>query len=125
MSVLEPPTTPCSTVPHPEGELDHLLRSFFRAKMPAAWPALNPPAEAPRPQQARALSRSRLALAAAVALLLGGQIVLSRFYQKDEVPASGGTPAVEVASPAHKKSKATYRDRGPEFLKDGVHRPTR
>jgi hypothetical protein len=62
----------------PGDDLDALLRAFFKAQMPAPWPAFKPPARArtlpPRPAGDRPWSpiASHLALAASMALLLFG-----------------------------------------------------
>jgi hypothetical protein len=69
----------------PEGdEVDQLLRSFYRAEMPDPWPSFEATAEAPTvlpfpapPARRPVFVRSRLALAAAVALLIGGLSLLS------------------------------------------------
>jgi hypothetical protein len=65
----------------PEDGLDRLISAYFRAEMPANWPA------APRPwsekphvsagNHANPARRSRWALAASVALLIGGCWYLS------------------------------------------------
>jgi hypothetical protein len=58
--------------------MDNLLRGFFRAEMPEPWPTMNRPEPRilpfVRPQRASrfASTRSRLALAASVGLLLVG-----------------------------------------------------
>jgi hypothetical protein len=75
MSLVEPP------LPKPGDDLDGLLRAFFRSRMPHPWPALRLPrfrmASAPRPPSSgRSLIRSRYALAASVALLLFGSLLL-------------------------------------------------
>src|SRR5205807_413925 len=62
----------------PEGdEVDRLLRGFYQAEMPDPWPSFEAPAETPRalpfpaPAPRSSLSaRSRLALAASIALLV-------------------------------------------------------
>jgi hypothetical protein len=64
----------------PPDELETLLSSYFRAEMPAPWPA--PPLMRATPQQpaaartARGLTRSRMALAASVALLIAGTVAM-------------------------------------------------
>jgi hypothetical protein len=75
MSLLEPPPL------RPGDDLDGLLRAYFRKEMPSPWPApkLPPVRTLPfsRPGTARRpLVGSRLALAAAVALLLLGSLLL-------------------------------------------------
>jgi hypothetical protein len=72
MKLLEEPS-------HQAGDnLDNLLRAFFQAEMPNPWPSLEaptprlrigPPAK-PEVKPGRTLLRSRLALAASVALLI-------------------------------------------------------
>ena len=86
MSHLVRPSTP-------PDDLDGRLRAFYRAEMPDPWPAWQAPASrAPLP--ARPTSRrkgfwgSRLALAASLALLLGGSLFLS-----------GAMPALNAPGP--------------------------
>jgi len=79
--------------------LDHVLEAFFRSEMPNPWPAFQPPlsrasrlpfpesptparlpftapAPPPRTSAGGSLVRSRLALAASVAILIGGGLLL-------------------------------------------------
>jgi len=69
------------TVP-PADDLDQLLGDFFRSEMPDPWPAAPVPLSRvlslpPRPRSWRLrLTRSRLALVASVAVLLGGALLL-------------------------------------------------
>ncbi len=71
----------------PSDDLDFLLRAFFRSQMPDPWPGLRLPSFRPNPAtpatpSRRPLIRSRWALAASVALLLAGSLLLpSRFTQ--------------------------------------------
>ena len=66
----------------PGDDVDKLLRSFFQSEMPDPWPSLEAPAPRTlalpaRPAPARgSLFRSRLALAASIALLIGGSLML-------------------------------------------------
>jgi hypothetical protein len=63
----------------PDDDLDGLLRAFFQAEMPHPWPALKAPPSshtAPPAPPRRSLFRSRLALAASVALLVTGALAL-------------------------------------------------
>src|SRR5262245_19026780 len=116
MNVLSPPT---SANGHAGGDnLDDLLRAFFRAEMPSPWPKAPPtpsrpalrllqaPAAAPR---RRVLTRSRLALAASVALMLGGAWFLSRTATPH--PESG-TTNITTTDPG-----ATRPD-GPRYIRD-------
>jgi hypothetical protein len=76
---------PPDRLPPPPDDLDRLLSAFFRAEVPDPWPAAPAvPSAAPSRRPRRG---SRLALAAAVALLLGGQLYLAgRFL---DTPTSG------------------------------------
>jgi hypothetical protein len=60
----------------PDDDLDRLFRSYYQAELPARWPAApHPWAEKPSPAveaNADPASKSRWALAASVAILLGG-----------------------------------------------------
>ena len=78
----------------PDDDLDTLLRAYFRAEMPDPWPSweapLGQPAVVPlRPESGRRpLSRSRIALAASVALLVAGPLLLSgKFTDQPAKPA--------------------------------------
>jgi hypothetical protein len=76
MSLLVRPNLP------PSDELDGLLRTFFQAELPDPFPSLEAPAPraavlSPRPARSGwNLFRSRLALAASVALLVAGPLFL-------------------------------------------------
>jgi hypothetical protein len=93
MSLLVRPNTP------PSDELDGLLRAFFQAELPDPFPSLEAPAPravALSPRPARSgwnLFRSRLALAASVALFVAGPLFLPRpdpDAPKDAVTAPSG-----------------------------------
>jgi hypothetical protein len=78
MNAINPPPVVPGRAGRTPDDLDGLLRDFFEAEQPAPWPGLEPPAvrqpaKAPRWQRAR----SRLTLAASVALLLGGGLGLA------------------------------------------------
>jgi hypothetical protein len=60
----------------PGDNLDNLLRAFYQAEMPNPWPSLEAPAR-PARKGRRTLLRSRLALAASVALLISGLLFLA------------------------------------------------
>jgi hypothetical protein len=77
MNVRDPHTLSFRNPGLPPEELDTLLTGFFRSEMPDPWPVLKAPAEAPFRPAAPVASRwtsvrSRVALAASVALLLVG-----------------------------------------------------
>jgi hypothetical protein len=97
MSHLVRPTSP------PPDELDGLLRAFFQAEIPDPWPSL----EAPAPRIALPVTpdsvrkgfwSSHLALAASVALLLGGSLFLSGSFSGGK---SGPTIKLEHDSATH------------------------
>jgi hypothetical protein len=73
MNSTEPPI-------HKPGDIDELLRVFFRSQMPQSWPPppvpVAPAPSLPRPAKRNSLIRSRWALAASVALLLLGSLLL-------------------------------------------------
>jgi len=78
MRFMDPPTLDSPARGRSGDDLDGLLRAFFHAEMPNPWPGAPVVEEAPavlsRPMSARpsrSLFRSRMALAASVAFLLG------------------------------------------------------
>jgi hypothetical protein len=89
-------------------EVDQLLSAFFKAEKPHSWPAVKVPSASPRPQP-RSLVRGRLALAASVAILLGGQAWLLRSYQADEAPATASDPGKTIAHKATKPRKSAIQ----------------
>lgn len=75
----------------PPEELDALLRAFYRSEMPHPWPEAACGFAQPRLRRARGRSswwNSRLALAASIALLLLGSLLLSGASRT--APRSGG-----------------------------------
>ncbi len=78
----------------PADDLEGLLRAFYRSQMPQPWPSPQlprfRPAPTPRPAPSgRPLSRSRLVLAASVALLLLGSLCLPGRFTQDAKPGAG------------------------------------
>jgi hypothetical protein len=62
-------------------ELDALLRAYFRAEMPDPWPApplVASPTSPAKGRGGRVSTRSRLALAASVIVLVGGTMLLPK-----------------------------------------------
>lgn len=100
-----------------EHEVDRLLRGFFQAAKPQRWP--EPPAMAltsPARTANRSTNKSRWALAACIALLLGlGGLVL-RSYHQERVGSDSAT-ALEIARPPHKKTKTRDPHLGPDSIR--------
>jgi hypothetical protein len=88
---MDPPTLDSPPRGRSGDDLDGLLRAFFHAEMPNPWPGAPVVEEAPvllrRPASARprSLFRSRMALAASVAFLLGIPWLISDSF-KSEMP---------------------------------------
>jgi hypothetical protein len=76
----------------PDEFLDGLLRAYFQKEMPRPWPAPLPPARpAPLPASPRGSgsTRTRLALAASLAFLtVGSVLVADRIHPNAAAPAS-------------------------------------
>ena len=106
MNTLEPPSTETARFGRPSDPLEAVLRAFFEAEMPRPWPEM--PATLPfretQPARRPRLNRSRLVLAASVALLLIGQwFLLGNF---DPEPTGGRGPHQDVA----KKNKLLLKE---------------
>lgn len=85
MNFLEPSSTGSGRFDRPPENIDGLLRAFFQAEVPSPWPEMTAPvsaaaATAPAKPRVRSLVRSRLALAASIALLaIGPWLVAGKF----------------------------------------------
>jgi hypothetical protein len=81
MRFIEPPVVGARGFARPGDDLDGLLRAFFLAEMPHPWPELEAPAFTSVPSTRlafwRRIKRSHLALAASVALLIGGSLLFT------------------------------------------------
>ena len=89
------------------GEIDGLLRRFFRAEMPDPWPAApatRVPVSVPVTRPTRPLLRSRFALAASLLLLLVGHLSLSGRFA-DNVPNAADSAGAKEA--AHHDASGT------------------
>ncbi len=83
MNLVKPPSL------KPGDDFDSLLRAFFRRQMPQPWPSLPSFSAAPlkhRSARGRSLIRSRWALAASLALLLLGSLLLPGRLPQDAKP---------------------------------------
>jgi len=105
MSFLEPPPL------KPSDDLDGLLRAYFQREMPKAWPPPRVPLDriVPLRRQTtsrRSLIRSRWALAASVALLLLGSMLLPSRFTPDAKPEPVlGAPGTADRKDLPKRSK--------------------
>jgi hypothetical protein len=94
---------PLSTGEAQPDEVEALLQAFFRAEMPDPWPA--PPLiratvlHAPPPPAIRASNRSKLALAASVALLLAGTLAIPK--QQPVAPSDAAAPVMLPGEATH------------------------
>jgi hypothetical protein len=84
--------------PAPANDVDGVLRAFFKGQVPAPWPALKAPDVVVTTAKGWPMMRSRLALAASVALLaLGLSLVSGAFHGRtnpsDSHIAIGGATA--------------------------------
>jgi len=129
MRFLDPPSLDAGRRGRFGDDLDGLLSAFFRSEMPSPWPGSPVPEEAPvilrpRPVQTRRSSfRSRLALAASVALLISGSWLLSGSFKetpangKSDVSVSTGTATTDDARPVKWKRSITETEKGKKKVK--------
>jgi hypothetical protein len=76
----------------PGDDLDALLRDWIQSEMPQTWPAAPIPSPTPVDREAlaprwRAPARSRLALAASVAILVTGSLFVGKSFYDERVPS--------------------------------------
>ena len=98
MSLLSPPPIQRGGTQPPD-DVDKILRAYFRRQMPDPWPSLEAPVlrrivATPAAKSTRRwpLLRSRLALAASVALLATGLLFLAEAFQGRSNHPETGTP---------------------------------
>jgi hypothetical protein len=102
--IARPPVEPTNGQGSPE-PFDNLLRGFFRAEMPEPWPTMKHPEPRilpfVRPQRASrfASTRSRLALAASVAVLLVTSWFLSGALRNNDKENGSVVPGTNSAYP--------------------------
>lgn len=106
-------------------DLEGLLRAFFRTQLPHPWPASPvPPADSVvfrRPPSGYGQMRSRWALAAAVALLLLGSLLLPRRFTSEgkPEPSLGGLNTANTnilpPQPKHHEGKPPTNHNRPGF----------
>lgn len=116
MRIVEPPSLDSPGRGRHGDDLDRLLSDFYRSQLPRPWP--KPPVAGeqtePRPHSARkpmqrwSALRSRLALAASIALLLAGSWFLSGTFA--DVSGSGGSYKNEEAIKGFDQPGGRIRD---------------
>ncbi len=110
--LMSPPAGPRQDATGDDG-LDNLLRAYFKAQVPDPWPSFEAPPDQhilPLPSVKRhPLVRSRLALAASVALLVAGPWLLNGALQ----PTTGSETVPPEVSSKGQRPTANNKDRDP------------
>jgi len=120
MRFIEPPTVGAHGSARSGDDLDGLLRAFFRAEMPHPWPELEAPAFTSVPSTRlafwRRIKRSHLALAASVALLIGGSLLFT-----GKVPSIGQLlkPGDTIATPVDGDDDLKHHPKPKESIEVG------
>ncbi len=142
MSILEPPTTDPNAGGRPADDLDGLLRAYFRAEMPRPWPEFRapaqqasrngfvpnegPPARLSEPslpfRRPWAKVRSRLALAASVAVLMGASLFLAGQFRGNVAEQPVGPASGNTSGPASPKDRYEMKER---LEQEGQDAPTK
>jgi hypothetical protein len=82
----------------PGDDLDELLSAYYQAEMPSPWPSLELPAHVSvlptRLVFRQRIKRSHLALAASVALLIGGTLLFAGKSPNYRLPATADLPEI-------------------------------
>ena len=80
-------------------DMDALLGDFFQNEVPKPWPAFQPPMPVRATHSVSFWTRSagRLALAACVALLVGGYLSLGGFFPRSQTPTGVSREAPDAA----------------------------
>ncbi|MGH7172573.1 MAG: hypothetical protein ACRELG_20020 [Gemmataceae bacterium] len=109
MRFVEPPPL------KPSDDLEALLRAFFRSQMPQSWPSPRVPFALGRteliPFHGRSLIRSRWALAASVALLLLGSLLLPSRFTHDANPENRISAPAISSDDIHQKMDREHKNR--------------
>jgi hypothetical protein len=122
MKFVTRPPIDANGVGHGGDDLDEALFAFFRSEMPRPWPQLKlpdgPPARppvrpaepAPAPSRRSWFRSPRFALAASVALLIGGYAVMSTALTPPEKP---NNPSLKDDSASPKRNIDDVRGKEP------------
>ncbi len=86
-------------------EMDAILGEFFQAELPRQWPKFKAPMSTRTKEPVSFWSRSsgRLALAACIALLVGGYLSLGGFFPRAQAPNGVHQAAPDTASRPERK----------------------
>jgi hypothetical protein len=117
MRIVEPPSLDSPWRGPAGDDLDGLLSAFFRSEMPRSWSAPELPDEQPRTlplpsPRRRSILRSRLALAASIALLLAGAWFLSGEFASITGPGSFDSRKDEASSHGTDLPRKTMKEDG-------------
>jgi hypothetical protein len=95
---MKPPLVQFDPLSSVQDDVDRLLQGYFQREIPKPWPEWKAPAPAKKSRGIFKPWRSRLALAASIALLFMAQLLLFRSY-KWEVPSTvtDKKPPLDVA----------------------------
>lgn len=100
-------------------DVDQLLRTFFRREMPDPWPQAKVPPQPVQRPWLRILG-PRLAVAAAIALILVGYLALGSFFEPKNRPALNLNPGGDIGSRPSLKKPALPHGSEPTPLQPDV-----
>ena len=100
-------------------EMDAMLGEFFQAEMPHPWPTFKAPANLRTKERVSFWSRTsgRLALAACIALLVGGYLSLGGFFPRSQT-GTGVQQILPDTASRPGKAKDTPRPQNPQPIPD-------
>ena len=94
-------------------EMDAMLTEFFQGELPRPWPSFKAPlARTKEPASFWSRSSGRLALAACIALLVGGYLSLGGFFPRAQTPTGVEQAAPDTANRPEKSKAALPKVQG-------------